>query len=165
MLRSGASVCDIKITTTRICVALRVLQAGTVKGCNRAMLILITRLGRRPADPNSTPMLNSSESRGAGRSVRANFNFRLFYVQSSCFYCHVEGRPERSLSTPPDLPAGEVPTCKSWKVSLATRDGAPMCGKEGRSAPASERAKGSSPSLRRWSRRGRRLPLKQPNCI
>ncbi len=45
-----------------------------------AMLILITRLGRRPADPNSTLMLNSSESRGAGRSVRANFNFRLFYV-------------------------------------------------------------------------------------
>ena len=44
------------------------------------MLILITRPGRRPADPNSTLMLNSSESRGAGRSVRANFNFRLFYV-------------------------------------------------------------------------------------
>ena len=76
VLRPGVSVCDIKITTTRICVALRVLQAGTVKGCNRAMLILITRLGRRPADPNSTLMLNSSESRGAGRSVRANFNFR-----------------------------------------------------------------------------------------
>ena len=89
--------------------------------------VLIAKFGRWPADPNSTLMLYSSESRGAGRSVSVNVSFC-----DLCVFFIVNYAQKGGLSDPYPLPSncllGMPNLCGlaigSRKSSLGTGGGA-----------------------------------------